>query len=548
MAANVIQEFLIPLYFKVDEQTYKNFQRKIKDSTEDFKKVDETSVRAGTNLSNVLKDVAKYGAIAASTIGIFATAVIRTVDNMTDLYYSAIRAGTTVRDLMGARFGGQQIGIGADQMASAIERMSSALRMNPGLRTFFEGLGIPFSDNGVRNFENLIAKLREMDARGGGILARMIGQEFGFDEQTLTTFFHEWPAYLEGRKQEEAILRASGWNADMLAKKSVEASRNMNQFLAHWQILEIDLEAHVLPFLDRVVVFLTKAIDKMIALDRATHGWSTTIAGIFAALASVLSVKALFGWLAGLIGGGGAATGAGAAGAEGGAAVAGGPVLWTIIGIVAAATLAWWAAHNQTVQTVARKAWDVSKNFIAGFEGKVLHAYRDVAGRLAIGYGHLIKPGENFAGGITDAQAQQLLAQDTASTREWVQALVQRKLTGNQLDALTDLAYNIGTGAFARSTLLRDINAGDFTDAANEFLKWNKYRDARGNYVESPGLTQRRLGDRELFMRPDVRIDQKTDIHISGTGDPKEAGDRVANAQRRVNGDLVRNMSGAVVQ
>ena len=70
-------------------------------------------------------------------------------------------------------------------------------------------------------------------------------------------------------------------------------------------------------------------------------------------------------------------------------------------------------------------------------------------------------------------------------------------LNQNQYDALTSLAYNIGTGAFQRSTLLRRLNAGDHAGAAEQFGVW-----VRSGGADSPGLIARRAAERRLFEFP----------------------------------------------
>ena len=64
----------------------------------------------------------------------------------------------------------------------------------------------------------------------------------------------------------------------------------------------------------------------------------------------------------------------------------------------------------------------------------------------------------------------------------------------NQFDAMCSLAYNIGTGSFLKSTLLKKVNAGDFIGASEEFLKWNK-----SGGKELLGLTRRRKREQDLF-------------------------------------------------
>lgn len=63
-----------------------------------------------------------------------------------------------------------------------------------------------------------------------------------------------------------------------------------------------------------------------------------------------------------------------------------------------------------------------------------------------------------------------------------------------QFDAMVCLTYNIGPAAFARSTVLRKHNAGDFPAAEKAFLMWNK---AGGKVLR--GLTRRREAEAALY-------------------------------------------------
>jgi lysozyme len=49
------------------------------------------------------------------------------------------------------------------------------------------------------------------------------------------------------------------------------------------------------------------------------------------------------------------------------------------------------------------------------------------------------------------------------------------------------LSYNIGTGAFCKSTLVKKLNAGDYIGACNQILLWDKYQGK-----PLAGLTKRR--------------------------------------------------------
>lgn len=68
-------------------------------------------------------------------------------------------------------------------------------------------------------------------------------------------------------------------------------------------------------------------------------------------------------------------------------------------------------------------------------------------------------------------------------------------MTTYQQDALISLAMNCGGNAIARSTLVRHLNAGLMSDAALEFLRWDKVKGVVMN-----GLTKRRLAEQRLFV------------------------------------------------
>ena len=139
---------------------------------------------------------------------------------------------------------------------------------------------------------------------------------------------------------------------------------------------------------------------------------------------------------------------------------------------------------------------DNAFDMIKRFEGFRANAYPDpgTGGEpWTIGYGHT---GGVKRGDVCDeAQADYWLRQDVQTAVNGVQDCVHATLSQNQFDALVDFTYNVGVGNLCRSTLVKKLNAGDYTGAADEFLRWNK---AGGKVL--PGLTARRSAERELFL------------------------------------------------
>src|SRR5690349_12482420 len=111
---------------------------------------------------------------------------------------------------------------------------------------------------------------------------------------------------------------------------------------------------------------------------------------------------------------------------------------------------------------------DAGLELIHGSEACRLKRYRDTAGLWTIGWGHLIKKGETYVT-ITRQEADAIFRRDLAGTEAAVRAAVKVPVGQNQFDALVSLAFNIGDGAFARSTLVRKLNRGDYRGAADEF-------------------------------------------------------------------------------
>ena len=134
---------------------------------------------------------------------------------------------------------------------------------------------------------------------------------------------------------------------------------------------------------------------------------------------------------------------------------------------------------------------------LEGFRAK---PYADSGGKMTVGYGHLIIPGDGVGGNddvITTSKATELLSGDVSRTVGAVNNGVTNIITQNQFDALVIFAFNVGTGAFSRSTLLRMLNAGDPKGAAEQLLRWD-----RVGGVPNAGLRNRRLAEQKLFLIP----------------------------------------------
>ena len=133
---------------------------------------------------------------------------------------------------------------------------------------------------------------------------------------------------------------------------------------------------------------------------------------------------------------------------------------------------------------------------IKEFEGLRLKAYKCPGGVWTIGYGHTagVKPGMV----ISEAQAEEYLTADLIASEKYLNNL-RLAINQNQFDALISFIYNVGTGNFSRSTLLRKVRANPQDNSImDEFLRWVY---SKGRVL--PGLQRRRLADMKLYFSND---------------------------------------------
>lgn len=135
-----------------------------------------------------------------------------------------------------------------------------------------------------------------------------------------------------------------------------------------------------------------------------------------------------------------------------------------------------------------------------GFESK---AYTCPAGKLTIGYGHVILPHEHnlTTAELTEAEATEILRDDVAIAESAVNNLVKVEIDQNQFDALVSFTFNLGSGSLANSTLLRLLNNDDHNGAAGQFERW-VYATVDGKKQKLGGLVRRRADERDLFLEP----------------------------------------------
>lgn len=140
-------------------------------------------------------------------------------------------------------------------------------------------------------------------------------------------------------------------------------------------------------------------------------------------------------------------------------------------------------------------------NLICEFEGLKLKPYLCSAKIPTIGYGNTYYPNGKrvtlLDDAITKEYAFEIFKTIADKFAKRVDDMVTSELTQNQFNALVSFAYNVGTGAFATSTLLKKVNnnPNDVT-IKNEFLKW-----VRANKKVIQGLVNRRNKEVLIYFK-----------------------------------------------
>lgn len=126
---------------------------------------------------------------------------------------------------------------------------------------------------------------------------------------------------------------------------------------------------------------------------------------------------------------------------------------------------------------------------IRKWEGFKPKAYKDVAGYWTIGIGTLIDTVEEqylLNRTITETEGLRLLAKDLDLYERMVNKLLTKPLTQNQFDAVMSLVYNIGIGAFMRSTLLKKLNTNP--NDTRRIPRASLKQPALINYLKTKGI------------------------------------------------------------
>lgn len=560
--SSVIKEFLIALGFKVDEKGLKTFTGTIDGAT--------------TAVTRLVTTLAGASLTIAAGVSAFAS-------NLEDLYFASQRIGSSADSIKAAEYAARDFGASAGELRGSLEGIARFLRDNPGGEGFLQSLGVETRDihGNIKDTADLLTGLGQRLRSMPWYQARQYASVLGIDENTLRAITNgDFARRVEQNRQtlsrsglDQATkdahafmeqLRDIGLQFETLSVQvQAELMRRLGPDLAKFsQWFEknapmiakriVDLAEAVVDFGEDAGPYLKKTVDYFVELDRATDGWSTKLLIGIAAL-KTLGGGNLLKSLPGLASAG-AVAGAGAGGWWAGGKInewintqlsqaTGHPTSlgsWVYDALhpeESGADMPEWRRKEMETQNAARMSGRELAVFAMDFFKSKGWSNAASAGIVSNG---IAESGLNPAArGDRDKSTGEFLAKGIFQWHPDRQREFERwagfTLDDPRADLMKQLEfahYELTQGAEQKAGRLLQAsqNAGQAGSVASQY--WLRPAAADAEAAKRGAMA--------------MQLDQKTEIHVHGSGDANSAAQAVAGAQGRVNEELVRNMTSAV--
>jgi len=170
------------------------------------------------------------------------------------------------------------------------------------------------------------------------------------------------------------------------------------------------------------------------------------------------------------------------------------------------------------------KTSESMKALIKQLEGYSEVIYSDTSGYKTIGYGHLVRAGDDVIKevlGFSNLPASAIISReigekifnlDILKVEEQLNKRV-KNIKQHQFDVLVDFVFNLGITRFDGSTLLKVLKKGNVFSAGEELMRWVKGRDKSGAPVTVAGLLKRRDINRAIFQAGFKKVKLTEGLH-----------------------------------
>lgn len=537
--SSVIREFLVALGFRADEATLRRFEDGV-----------DRATRTVVGLATAIETTA-----LAVSVG-----VARFASNLEALYFASLKTGASASNLKAFDQAAQNFGTTAGEALQSVQGLARMMRTNPGSEGLLESLGVQTRDVNMqlRDTTDIMLGLAERFSTMPYYLASQYAAMFGISEDTLRAMRQGDFAKEVVRMREE--MRRTGFD---------KAAEDAHRFMVEVRDLKVQLQAIGVQIYDALVrklgggvhsltewlrangpmiaertgdilvtiielaEIITPAIawlvDKFIALDDATDGWSTKIIALLVLL-KMIGAGSIVGGILGL------------AGAFGRLGIA--------LAAVSAAGVGGWKLGNWIYDQLTTDVQDKIGETIA----RVLAAFGNDEANEALASNNPVQffvdrgwTRDQAAGIVANLQAESGMNPQAVGDNGQAYGLAQwhpdrqrafEKWLGkpiqqsNRYEQMEFVDYELKRGAERR--------AGDLLRAATNARQAG---EIVSRYYERPAAADTEAAKRGAAA---VNISQETNIHVHGSGDATAVARSTAREQTRVNSDLVRNMQVAV--
>lgn len=562
--SSVIKEFLVGLGFKVDEKGLKTFTGTIDGAT--------------TAVTRLVTTLAGASLTIAAGVSAFAS-------NLEDLYFASQRIGSSADSIKAAEYAARDFGASAGELRGSLEGIARFLRDNPGGEGFLKSLGVETRDiqGNIKDTADLLTGLGQRLRNMPWYQARQYASVLGIDENTLRAIINGDFA----RKVEQNRQTLSRSGLDQATKDAHQFMQSLRGIGLQFESLSVQVQAQLMhrlgPDLERFsswfekngpmiatrIVDVTEKLIELaqdsgpylqsiyeffVKLDAATDGWSTKIIvllGLMKALGLTSTVTGILNLAAAFVRLGSGITGASAAAAGAGA-------LSTVaVGLGAAVySSSLNEGEDEEVRRIRRERGMPEQEEATPQLDAAANAWRILKGvdqdksTFAMDFFKAQGWKDHQAAGIVSNLAAESNLDPTA-TGDWGRAKGIGQWHWDRQQAFKDWAgFSIHD---PRADLMKQLEfvQHELTQGAEQ--KAGRLLQATQNASEAGAVVSRyyerpAAADAEAAKRGAMamQLDQKTEIHVHGSGDPNSTAQAVAGAQGRVNEELVRNMTSAV--
>jgi hypothetical protein len=180
--------------------------------------------------------------------------------SMERMYYSSRLAGSTVSNMQALDFAARSVGVGGDQMRGALEGMARAMRLNPGLRGLVESFGVAVVGRDKADVAiDFLAVLKKMPHE----LAAQYAGLFGIDSDTLFLLTEGLEKFREAAALRKQMAADAGVDADAAARASVEYQNMINRLSERIGLLKDSLAIELMPGAQKIVDYLDREITRL---------------------------------------------------------------------------------------------------------------------------------------------------------------------------------------------------------------------------------------------------------------------------------------------